>query len=404
LWLAAASAAFVGGAWAALGVHHKAVAVALFVGAMVLAARPLRGPTPQQTDSGQAAQFVAFTLFCSELALGLFVTELAVFAGAQPIDILLALILGAGVLGVGLGLAMTWIPSQPVVAPIALGVITVALGTFALQGLGPLFQSATPPNVNGAGLLFIGAPPSQPVHLTASVNFATAPVGFHQLTGEAEQLSITTPPGQGNIRWALLLIGDARLALGCIFCGEQPSPEGSKHLQDVTGWGGGPAAASLYWGTLSGDNSEVISGMPLVSYVSASSSQTDLSLPRYGEGFRNVDGQTFETISKVLGANPVLRGSGDFTVTTKVEPGPTLLNMVTNAIPPLTDPSKFQWQDHSQLSVSFAQLNQGADNDARNALFILGVVLGAAAGALMASLQRVLEILQKVKNPAPPGS
>ena len=198
-WHAAASVALVGAAWAFFSVNHNAVAIALFVGAMVLAAIPLRGSITGLTDSEQVALFVIFTLFCSEVVVGLSVTELAVFTVTGPVDLLLVMFLGVCVLGVCLGLAITWV-DWPVAAPVAFGVITLALGALALQGLGPLFEGATPPRVNGAGLLFIGAPPSQPVHLTASVDnaFATSPLGFHELAGgETVQLSIAAPRDSG---------------------------------------------------------------------------------------------------------------------------------------------------------------------------------------------------------------
>jgi len=412
-WLAASSVILFGAAWALFGLNHKSAAVALFLSALVLIAIPLRGPIPisELTGSHRGALFMVFTLFCGEVVLGLFLTELAVYTRSQPVDLLLALLLGMFVMGVGLSLAMTWVGKRPLVAPIALGVITVALGALTLQILGPLFKSVAPPNVNGAGLLFISAPPSQPVHLTASLDdrYATFSQGFRQYTGEEMMhLSIATSRGR-PVRWALLLIGDARI--GDVFIGDArtghvlfmrncdfhiggPRPVGSRCLPDVQ-WAGHSAPADLFWGTLHGHDSQSLSGRPAANYVNAASSQAAVSLPSYGEGRpQNVDGGTVATIRKVLGTYPVLRSGGDFTVTTTVTPGPTLLNTLTNAMPPLTNPKRFQWQSHSHLLVALETLNHAADDDARNALFILGVVLGGAAGGLLAGLQRFLEIAQ----------
>src|SRR4029077_7026323 len=88
-----------------------------------------------------------------------------------------------------------------------------------------------------------------------------------------------------------------------------------------------------------GHDSQSLSGRPAANYVNAASSQAAVSLPSYGEGRpQNVDGGTVGTTRKVLGTYPVLRSGGDFTVTTTVTPGPTLLNTLTNAMPPLTNP------------------------------------------------------------------
>jgi hypothetical protein len=408
-WLAASSIILFGGAWAFFGLNHKSAAVALFLGALVLVAIPLRGPMPipELTGSHRGALFMVFAFFCGEVVLGLFLTELAVYTRSQPVDLLLALLLGMFVMGVGLSLAMTWVGKRRrLVAPTALGLITLALGALTLQILGPLFKSVTPPNVNGAGLLFISAPPSQPVHLSASLDdrYATFSQGFRQYTGhEGVHLSIATPRGHRLVRWALLLIGDARIGDGptgdahftrsCVMCFEEPRLKTSKYIPHVQ-WAGHSAPADLFWGTLHGRDSQSISGQPVGSYVSAASSQTAVSLPFYGTGSKDVDGGTLATIRKALGTNPVPRASGDFTVTTTVTPGPTLLNTLTTAVPPLTNPKRFQWQSHSHLLVALETLNHAADDDVHNALFILGVVLGGAAGGLLAGLQRFLEIAQ----------
>jgi hypothetical protein len=72
-----------------------------------------------------------------------------------------------------------------------------------------------------------------------------------------------------------------------------------------------------------------------------------------------------------------------------------LSEAITQASPPLDRPDRLTWHGHSEMDITYATFDQGEEDRARNILFVVAVLLGAAVACLVAALQVLLKAARR---------
>jgi hypothetical protein len=383
-WLIAGGVALLAGSVLEKESAAGAWSTALAVASLILFGFLLRGP---QVRYGRIVVIVSCVGAGLAIALGLTAAvELALTV--DPIQLLILGAVGLAALGFSLFLFATWAPGWPYVEPMALAVLAVFVGAVSLTGLRILSSPLDEPTPVGYGELYVQGHTHGPISLVV----ATSPQNEDRSVSlDIENLS------RSPARWALLLAADARLDHLILDSGVNERRFAVPIGADVAGFWG----AQLFWGRTAPGDFDEISGNAVTSYAAASVSRTAVVLPSYGPGYPpGPDAASAAIIRRVLGGQPAQPSSWHPDIT--VDAGPLdLLSTVTQARPPLADPTWLRWNSHGITFVSFATLNQHADDIVRNYFFALATLVGVAGAGLLAGVQAAVHIAAHRERPRP---
>jgi hypothetical protein len=282
---------------------HPLAAGLCVIMALVLSSYLLRGrrkrnlPGPRERN-GRIVTAFAIILFIAQLSAIIYVTYAGLSYVNDPATILQLLLFGVVGMGIALCLAATWVSGWHFAEPLAVGIVSVALGAFCVPGVQALTAPLQVPLVNGAGELFVTGPQSPKVVLDVSVD----PIYSN------EEDFVITNNGRQRLNWVLLLVGDAELQPGTISM--HPAPKGRHLYHDLfidepENTVPIPAEAQLFSGYLYPTTTVRISGTANGSFVSSNEGRSMVSLPAYGQGnLADVGHEPAALIKTSLGTAP----------------------------------------------------------------------------------------------------
>ncbi|WP_336159975.1 hypothetical protein [Amycolatopsis sp. VC5-11] len=256
----------------------------------------------------------------------------------------------------------------------ALLLIALMLGVVSFNGISYFTTpvSAPEPTANGSILVFAADPAAE---MSLDVSYNRKDSGFPGAPLLSLELSLT---GSNDHRWGIVLFSGARFRTG----------EGS-------GTGAITNSPSGYQ-VLSGvqDHAEY-SGSVVGPLEESSASRSIVSLPGIASAPESLRELERLGVEQLAGFSPVKPKS----LAIKVDGGHLdLLKTVTQAMPPLSVPSELVWRGVDRLDgVTYAILDQGEEDRARNVLFVVGILLGAAVAFLMGALQVLLKAAHRSK-------
>ena len=394
-WFVVASIGFLG---VAVNVRHKPVLAALAVlAALFMSAVPLRGPTVPHHSAKHRIRFVVTAILFSVEAFGIigFVQLQFVvpyYETPGPILTILITTFGICALGIMLGLGVTWTRRNRWAEPLSLAAVTIALGAMTFAGLRPYMAVTVYPFVRGSALLYINGNPSYPV--TLKVYASPLPS-----SGSTVNLTIQNLSSKHSVKWALLLVGDARLQ------GVKTAPLQSNYrqlsnvddgLNDQCCVG---LSAQLFWGTLQPAHQEHMSGNSNTAYMGITPTRTTVTLPRFGEGYymQGTNRMAISAIDTALNGTPKLRAKGRFAVEVDSPANPVVVETdpppAADKDDPATGLKLLKWTDSNAVAPSFMTFDQSSDDEARNALLVYAALLGIAGAGLLVSIQTAIHLV-----------
>ena len=356
-------------------ISHPLGAGAFMLIAIALPALLLRGPEFHHSRSLLFCAYLLFLLLLSLLMASLYFLLSNYSANDPATEIELALI-GLIGLGVVLSTAASWVDRWPLAEPIALGIISVALGAICIPGLRDYTQLPSVRDDPGSAHLFATGKTTQP--LSFSVTYGSSE--SFQTLGESFQIKNVN--GAGPVNWALLIVGDAR---DPDLVHDVPRTVRSMSL-DTRG------REQLLWGTLKPGKSAAFALYSTKDFCTSRGPRSVCMLPEYGEGnIGDLDPSARTSVLKALNGNPATRGPQ---LATKVVSYHTPLESMVVAIPAADERSSvkgaFQWTSNNAIEVQYLTAPQQGDDPTTNALFIYAVLLGAAGGGLITSIQGII--------------
>lgn len=366
----------------------------LTVAALAFACYILRGPSRRY---GRSVTLLAiFTAALCYAFIGvLFVLPRDIYFTLNLLAVLEAAAVGIIALGISLLTIMTWISGWVFAEPLALGLLSVALGVICWAGVQASVKPLTYPPTNGAAFLFV-THPAQQMRLTVQTSswpfpFPNPISGSFPATTEGFTINNSN---KGTERWALLLVGDARL----IGLRSKPAyrlvQTRDISVLDIPALAAIAATASdktqLVTGTLAPGGSVGIgpydsSGQ----FINRAIDRTAVALPIYGEGnISDFRGNVRGLVAGTLGAAPYFIPASHFALTvvsTRLLGG----SLLTYSQPTVSinGPSGLKWSGHSALTIYY-ETTYPFGADVKNAsVFIFGILLGVSGAGLIGSFQ-----------------
>ena len=296
-----------------------------------------------------------------------------------------------GIIGLGIimFLMVTWLPGWPYAEPSATAIIAISLALFCVPGLSRITKSLQYPDINGQVMLFATGARTQDLSLGVTVDTVEGPP-------TSERFFITTA-GAKPIRWALLLVGDARI-------------DSSKELQNAKRRAIrlkilGPSTlvqAQLFWGSVGkSPGYSLISGGSHATFVDQAGDLRAIQLPLYVSATLSLvnDTNARKLIVAALGGEPTAQSSPVSTISIT---GDYLgqFDSVEHASPtPLASsdspPGPISWENYESIEPSYVVKNESATGKMANFSFIFALLLGAAVAGLLASIQSMIHILSR---------
>jgi hypothetical protein len=302
----------------------------------------------------------------------------------DPIQLLVLAAVGLAALGFGLFLFTTWLSRWSLVEPTALALLAIFLGAVCLAGLRMLSAPLDAPMIYGSGMLFVRADNQGPIRFEVSPN----------LDHDSIILDIINR-SPASARWALLLIGDARLTASQTTGGVKE--RGFRAKVGTYTNPSLPKSVQVFSGVTGPNSFAEIDGKTTTPYIATSISREAVVLPTYGPGnLADLNGTTAVLIRSALGGSPASLSSRYRNIDVnagRLDPSIT----VTQASPPLTDPGYLEWTANHPITVSFSILNQHDDDVARNYFFVLAALVGVAGAGLLASVQSAVHVATNAK-------
>ena len=393
--------------------NHLLLAGVTALAALAFSSWVGRGPWRR---NGQLTTVVARLLFLLQLIKIVSVTVSGMRNSVEPFFLLGLAIFGIVGVGISIWLLMTWLPKWPYKESLAIGLMAVSLGVLCLPGLRAVTQTLQSPYVNGAGQLYIAKETAQ-----QKVSFGVCIdncVVVSNISGIPIELFTITNEGSAPVKWALLLVGDARVRLdrfllasgfrsGCsegtpgTIANSEPSESGGVipagvippgiPAPDITGGTPTPAHAQLFSCTLDHRGSSAsIGGLPYRTFVSSNFVHSAFSLPTYGQGMldsAHLGPEFASLIKKALNGPWPTTYDPNLTVSV-YGAGLGRLETITQSSSPASLSSENpQWTGNPELSVSYTTTRQDAQDKTTNVLFVFGILLGAAVAGIFTSVQ-----------------
>ncbi|MFF0146082.1 hypothetical protein ATK36_0579 [Amycolatopsis sulphurea] len=269
--------------------------------------------------------------------------------------------------GVLAGLAASW--GKVVLAEVgALMLIAMLLGLVSFSGLSYFTAPVSAPEPDDAVLRVFAADPA--AEMTVSVQY------FPQDPGGSTLLSLQViSTGSADHRWGIALSGGLRFAPGNGHRAGVTRVDSAGGYQVLSGTQG---TADFYNGTVVG------------SFQQSSASRSVVSLPPVSSDPFRLKGIDIRSATGFAAVRPRA-------LTVHVDSG-TLspLETVTQAAPPLQVPNQLSWLGHGELGpITYATLDQGAEDRSRNVLFVVAILLGTAVACLVAALQVLIKAAKR---------
>ncbi|HEY3469979.1 MAG TPA: hypothetical protein VGL47_32945 [Amycolatopsis sp.] len=246
----------------------------------------------------------------------------------------------------------------------ALLLIALMLGFVSFSGISYFTAPVSAPEPDDAAMVVFTADPATEVNVV--VSYAPRDSAGSTLLS-LQVVSI----GSADHRWGIALTGGLRFEPGVGTGGGVVRTDSSAGYQVLSGTQG---TADFYTGTVVG------------SFQDSSASRSVVLLPEISSDPLGLEGIDVRPAAGFPAVRPkVLTVSVDCGV---LDP----LKTVTQATPPLILPNQLRWQAQDKLGpISFATFDQGDEDRARNVLFVIAILLGAAVACLVAALQALLK-------------
>jgi hypothetical protein len=342
----------------------------LFLVAIALSSFMVRGPRLHYGGI-PALALLGFQISFFLIPLGLMLTNPSEDSAAQ---IELAMV-GLLSLAIVLITAATWLGRWPLIEPAAIGLISIALGAICIPGVRLYTQPPATPKVQGSAFLFATGMPEQPLSLSAAVN-----------AGFKEVFHIKNTRYPHSIHWALLVTGDAR--------GQDPK----RYIPQTVNYEAlqNRGHPQLYSGTLNrGDEVRFVVHYSK-HFCTWGAMHVYCWFPTYGEGdISSLKAPARTAVLNVLKARPVIRGQ-NFTikVVSGHEPTDSLAVSVPTEDSVTSVSNTFGWTSHHRVAVRYITAPSPGNDPTPNALFVYAVILGAAGGGLIVSIQGIIGVVR----------
>jgi hypothetical protein len=319
---------------------------------------------------------ISVTALLAQGASFLYVTWLAItsiFAGPLAmLEFALVGVFGAGIILVA---AVSWLKGIHYIEPLAIGLLSLVLALLCLPGLQLLIQPESSPYVSGQALLFATGSSRQGLDLKIQADPIVGAPALETLDVE----NVSAHP----IRWALLLIDDARLRNFKATPGRKPVSFGFEQI--FSGYDGPHATAQM------------ASGKSWVSFAGSGTDPAVVAFPSYAPGvLSNIDIESQRKIVTALGRKPELRISKAFSVSlsstafaagssiVQVRPAPSAFGTSAQG--------SLSWTSHTQLSPFFVAADPTSESADNDFLFVFAILMGVAGAGILASVQAAIHI------------
>lgn len=300
---------------------------------------------------------------------------------ADPVAILILVLVGILVLCVPTVVLIAQAEFQPIIEPVLFAAIALIIGGLCLPAINTLTRTVGTVDDNGSVTLYVS---SAATRFTLSSQLTLPAIDSGQYGGRTVEGIAISDAGGRPFRWALILDGGARLT--------GVSSDAGLHVANLGETDNSGIIEQVQLISGNSDDPFVV-GETVSTFASDTISRRTVALPAFQGGDTIAAGSQTAMEKDVLGT---LAGtSTPAQVTISVDAGSLEpQDAIASASPALSDPGWLRWQAANVLSPQFTLVDADRNDTTQDVLFTIAVLLGVSGSALLMAIQSALSYLR----------